>query len=580
MHDKLRLSRLSLAYWNSGEALQAWLLASLLAACTIAIVWLNMLLNNWQVGFYNQLQHYDSRGFFDCLRQFITLAGFYVFASGYQAYFRMALEIRWRRWLTDRYIILWLHDQAYYRLNLTNPSVNPDQRISEDIRLFIANTLDLSLGLLRHIVMLLVFSLVLWRLSGIATVSLSGLVLAVPGYLFWLALLYSALGTWFIIHFGRPLIARNILQQSNEADFRSCLTRIKDDDECIALQGGEKSERLNLAVFFQRITENYRCIARHTRTITFISAAYSQLSLVFAFLIAAPRYFNHELQLGQLFEISGAYWYVHSALSYIIDSFSKVALWKAVASRLDSFSRQMADAAGRGNSRKAITFTRSHQLKLKNLTVLSPAGHILLNNLSLELNARDRLLISGPTGCGKTVLLRTIAGIWPYFTGAISKPADGRIVFLPQKPYVPSGPLREALLYPGGQSLPDKRLAETLKRCNLPGLAGKLEQSGDWEKCLSLGERQCLAFARAILQRPGWLFLDEATSSVDRQTEHSLYRLLEETVPAPAIVSVGHRETLRPFHTLQLNLEDSGDWDMVPLGNDGFHSASKRLSLL
>lgn len=566
LHDKWRLKRLSLSYWSSGGGLSAWVFTLLLTACTILIVLLNMSLNKWQVGFYNQLQQYDFSGFIDSLLQFIAIAGIYVFASGYQSYFQMSLEIRWRHWLTDKYLTLWLDNQTYYRLNLIHPAVNPDQRISEDVRLFIANTLELSVGLLRHFVMLLVFSIVLWQLSGTVTVFVLGRAVPIPGYLLWLALLYSALGTWIIVQIGKPLIGRNVLQQSNEADFRSGLIRVREADECVALYSGEPSEKQSLTIHFQKIMNNYRRIIKYTKTVTFISTAYSQLSVVLAFLIASPHYFNHELQLGHLFEISGAYWYVHSALAYIIDSFNKIALWKAVARRLDNFSFQMSDANCFNSPQGIITFTSKHHLKLKNLTVRSPANRDLLNNLTLELKPQDKFLISGPTGCGKTTLLRTIAGLWPYFTGAIVKPAAA-VVFLPQKSYTPPGFLRDTLLYSHvGENPSDQQLNELLERCNLSILIGKLDHCDDWGKILSLGEQQCLAFARAILKRPDWLFLDEATSNMDEQTEQSLYRLLTEIMPDLTMVSVGHRETLRPFHTLSLNLNGAGAWDIAALG--------------
>lgn len=525
-----------------------------------------MFLNQWQVGFYNHLQQYNSAGLLDSLVQFVTIVSAYVFTSGYQTYLHMSLEIEWRRWLTGKYITLWLRNKTYYRLNLINLTINPDQRISEDIRLFITSTLDLSLGLLRHAVMLLVFSAVLWRLSGIITFSVAHRVVAIPGYLCWLALLYSAFGTWFIIKVGKSLVDRNIIQQSNEAEFRACLSRIKDADEGVALYGGEKAEEITLLTYFKKIINNYRSIIKYTKTVTFISTAYSQLSIVFAFLIAAPRYFNHDLQLGQLFEISGAYWYVHSALSYIIDSFNKIALWKAVAIRLDTFRLQMAKIDRPDTCKGNITHASPNQLKLKNLTVLSLNNQVLVDNLSLTLNAQDSLLINGPTGCGKTTLLRTIAGIWPYFSGKIVKPTTKTMMFLPQKSYIPAGSLRNALLYPNRiKNLPDTELNKALARCNLSALTGKLDQSKDWGKTLSLGEQQCLAFVRVMLERPEWLFLDEATANMGKQTEQSLYLLLKETMPNLTIVSVGHKETLRPFHTLNLTVDNSGLWNITAL---------------
>ncbi len=573
-----KLSRLARAYWRSGDCLYAWTLTLLVTACTIIIVLLSMLLNKWQVGFYNQLQSYNFPAFLNSLAQFIAIAGVYVFVSGYQSYFHLSLEMRWRHWLTNQYITMWLNNHGYYRLNLTNTTINPDQRISEDVRIFIDFTLDLAIGLLRHTVTLLVFSVVLWQLSGTITFTLSDHDITIPGYLLWLALLYSIVGTSFVVRAGRPLVARNVAQQSNEAEFRSRLARINSSGECIALYGGEKTEQLHLTACFHTIINNYRQIIKHTRSITFLSTARTQLSIVFAFLIAAPRYFNQELQLGQLFEISGAYWYVHSALSYIIDSFKKIALWRAVSNRLNSFSFQLSKAGQLHDTRGVITFTRQHHIKLKNLTLLSSANQVLISNLSLELKPKDRLLLSGPNGSGKSTLLRTIAGLWPYFSGTIIKPADKAVMFLPQKFYAPPGSLRDVLSYPYGQTLlPDKHLHEILEHCHLSRLVGKLDTVADWEKKLSGGEQQCLAFARAILRRPDWLFLDEATSNMDERTEHSLYRLLAEALPDLTLVSICHRESLRFYHTLNLHLDGDGAWLTEVLDHGKPHAPKRAL---
>jgi putative ATP-binding cassette transporter len=566
MQTKARLTRLALSCWLSREAPAVWVLTLLAASCTCIIVLLNMLLNKWQAGFYTQLQQYNFSGFIDSLLEFGAFSAVLILASGYQSHFRMRLEIRWRHWLTDRFIDMWLRHQTYYRLNLQGLTINPEQRISEDINLFVKNTLDLAIGLLRHTLMLVVFSAVLWQLSGLVHITVAHNSLPVPGYLVWLALLYSTLGTCLTIRVGRPLIFRNILQQTHEAHFRSGLARIKEHDECVALYGGEPTEKLHLARQFQKIVQNYLHIARSTKLLTLVSSSYSQLSIVFAFLVASPRYFNDEIQLGQLFEISGAYWYVHSALSYIVDSFGKFALWKAVASRLDNFNSYMAETHHAVKITNQITLSRNNHVKLKNLTVLSSSGRLLLKDLTLDIRPQDKLLISGSLGCGKTTLLKTMAGIWPYFSGTIIKPQNKTVMFLPQKPYIPPGSLRNALLYPNfRESQSDAKLHEALHYCSLEKLVGRLDENDEWGKILSLGEQQCLAFVRVIVQHPDWLFLDEATSSMDEPTERRLYALLERVLPALTLVSVGHRETLRLYHTVQLNLAGDGAWHSAPL---------------
>ncbi len=445
-------------------------------------------------------------------------------------------------------------------MNLTRLPINPEQRISEDIKLFTTNSLDLSVGLLRHFVTLVVFSMVLWQMSGLITLTAAGYTFTIPGYLLWLALLYSALGTCLTMQVGKSLAFQNVLQQTSEAEFRSALGRITEYDECVAFYGGEKTEQLHLTKHFHKIIKNYLSITHCTKKVNLVSFAYSQMSIVFAFLVASPRYFNNEIQLGQLFEISGAYWFVHSALSYIIDSFGKFALWKAVAHRLQHFSSQMYKARQITTRQGSITNSAANQLHLTNVTVFSLHHHPLVNDLSLTVKQQDRLLISGPSGCGKTTLLRTIAGMWPYFTGTISKPQQA-IFFLPQKPYIAPTSLRNALLYPHAPSTcSDQYLREILGSCNLSQLSGKLDQYEDWGKNLSLGQQQCLSIARAILNCPDWLFLDEATSNIDAHMERRLYRLLEHYLPKLTIISVGHRDSLIDYHTLNLTLSPSGKW--------------------
>ncbi|QJW46812.1 ABC transporter ATP-binding protein/permease [bacterium BFN5] len=569
LQPKFQLTRLALSYWTSRESLSAWTFTLLVTLCTIIIVILNLLLNKWQAGFYNQLQQYNVAGFMDTLLQFLLISCIYVVSSGYQAYFRLILQLRWRQWLTEGYIQLWLHNRTYYHLTILGSSIdNPAQRISEDIHLFVTHTLDLILGLLRHIVTLVAFSMVLWQLSGTITVVWQGQEFIIAGYMVWAAFLYSALGTWVTVRIGRPLVTQSVNQQTNEAEFRACLDRLKEHDECIVLYGGEGKEQLNLMKHFKKIALNCLNIARSTKTLTLLSTAYSQGSVVFAFLVAAPRYFNNEIQLGQLFEISGAYWYVHSALSYIIDSYNKVALWKALTYRLDHFSFAMTEVHHLAKAEGSIMLHKTSCLKIANLTVLSLSGEKLIKNLTFDLQMKDRLLISGPTGSGKTTLFRTLSGVWPNFTGQVIKPANQYTLFLPQTPYFPIDTLRNVILYPHiTQDYSDEKLADILLHCKLPRLADKLSHVDDWGKLLSVGEQQCLSIARAILHQPKWLFLDEATASMDTETEHHIYCLLQQTMPNTALISIGHRETLHEHHNLNLQIDKNGNWKLRTLAN-------------
>lgn len=557
------LIRLLLSYWWSSAGLQAWLLTCSLIVCTGLIVLLTMQLNSWQVGFYTNLQQLSYNGFTNSLAQFIVLSLVLVAASGSQTHFKMMLQIRWRQWITDKYISLWLHNQTYFRMSVHPDTVdNPDQRIGEDINLFVTHSLELATGFLRQIISLTVFAAVLWHLSGELKVSLAGTEFILPGYLVLSALIYSAFGTWVTMQAGHPLMRQSNVQQSNEADFRYCLIRLQEYGECVALYKGDQQEKVNLMRHLARIVATYLSIIKTTRTITWISSIYSQLSIVFAFLIASPRYFNGELLLGQLFEISGAYWYVHSALSYLIDSFGKIAQWQAVTDRLREFYTQLAANHKEITPRPAAIIAGNHKtVAMKNLTVLSPAGQVLINDLTLELSPGESLLITGPSGCGKTTLLKTLSGIWPFFAGKITLPTAEKMLFLPQKPYLPIGSLRKAILYPHSVAdVPNRAIKELLTICGLCSLQQHLEKEADWSKLLSMGELQRLSITRAILHQPEWLFLDETTSCIDTGMEQAMYRILKEQLPKTAFISIGHRDTLKAYHRRILHLETTGLW--------------------
>lgn len=559
------------SYWLSANAPKAWLFTFCLIFSTGLLVLLNMKLNNWQVDFYNHLQQRSLSGFYHSLLQFAEICSVLVITSGWQTHFKMLLQLRWRQWLTNRFITMWLHNQTYFHMKFLDNSVdNPDQRIAEDIQLFVNHSLELVVGFLRHLIALIVFSIVLWRLSGNIELSFYIIDLTVPGYLVWSALLYSVLGTWITMKIGHPLMSQNNVQQSNEADFRYSLVRLKEYADCIALCKGDVWEKHSILKRFSCILVTYLAIIKTTRNITWISSAYSQLSTVFAFLIASPRYFNDELQLGQLFEISGAYWYVHSALSYIIESYGKIAQWQAVTDRLQLFYKLLAKPLPLKAS--GITFVTPNMLLTKDLSIYSPAGHILLDKLTLEIASGECLLITGPSGCGKTTLLQALAGIWPYYNGTISCPPTAITIFLPQKPYLPIGSLRDAILYSHRpHNITDNQLREALRLCKLSALESHINIEADWSKLLSLGELQRLSIARVIVHRPQWVFLDETTACIDEATEAAIYQMLKEQLPSTSLITIGHRDTLRTYHNRILKLDSTNTWHSLEPRNSKIH---------
>jgi vitamin B12/bleomycin/antimicrobial peptide transport system ATP-binding/permease protein len=531
-------------------------------ALTLGLVFINVLLNRWNNGFYNALQDKNYAVFVRQIIRFSWLAIGYIAVAVYQLYLNQMLLIRWRRWLTERYLAGWLTDRSYYRMQLGGSETdNPDQRIAEDVRLFISGSLGLAIGGLRAAVTLISFVAILWSLSGPLHVSLGGTSVTVPGYMVWAALLYALAGTWLTDRVGRPLVQLNFDQQRNEADFRFGLVRFRENSEGVALSGGEADELRGFRDLFANVVRNWWAIMRRQKRLTWLTAGYAQVAVVFPFVVAAPRYFRGEIPLGGLVQTATAFAQVQDALSFIISSYTEVAEWRAVVERLSGFEHalQRARVVRAGARGIARVDGDTERLTLDGVHVDRPDGQRLIADVSLSLGRGDSALLSGPSGVGKSTLLRAIAGIWPFGRGLVHVSRDARLLFLPQKPYLPLGTLRHVVSYPrtdAGAS--DAVLSESLGAVGLPELARRLDELGNWALVLSSGEQQRIAFARALVHKPDWLFLDEATSAVDEATEAHLYRLLGERLSATAVVSVGHRATLRGFHARRFVVQPNG----------------------
>ncbi len=567
---KLLLSswKLARAYWFSKEKWSAWGLLITVVALNLGIVYILVLLNLWQVNFYEVIQKYDYNGFLVAICQYSFLAAILVVIRGYQIYARLMLHIRWRRWMTEEYLADWLGNKTYYRLQLVigHDTDNPDQRISEDIELFVWLTLRLSLDLLQDIITVLSFIVILWNLSGVLYLTCFGYQLPIYGYLVWVALLYAALGTYWTVKTGRPLVKMDFDQQRYEADFRFNLMRLRENGESIALYGGEKQEQGICRSGFGKIINNYLKIILIRQKLMWLTSAYTQISAIFASLVAAPRYFSSYIQLGQMFQIVDAYNHVQTGFSFVVDSFTRLAHWRAVVNRLNNFlvSIEMVASQPAHRYKLAICQEKSKEYVVKNLTVFLPSGSSLMEKFSLAIKPREHLLIMGPSGCGKSTLLRTLAGIWPYASGTVTVPEGEKVMFVPQKPYLPLASLLTILSYPGLEEEVSKEHIELLLTiCNLEHLKKQLDITADWSQALSLGEQQRVAFVRVLLQKPKWLFLDEATSALDEATEQSIYEQIIKSLSQTAIISVGHRRTLMDYHEKRLELDGKGKWKMI-----------------
>lgn len=558
--------KIARAYWFSEEKWSAWRLLIAVVTLNLSLVFITVQINVWHSFFYQVIQDYDYAGFLDAVMQFAILAGLFIIVRGIQIYVRMLLHINWRRWLTDRYLSEWLHKKTYYRLQLLAGSSadNPDQRISEDIELFVGLTLRLSLDVLQDVVTVSSFVVILWNLSGVIIFNFGGIDITVYGYLVWAAFLYAGLGTYWTIKVGRPLVKLEYEQQRYEADFRYSLVRVRDNAESIALYAGEGQEKVNCLRHFCNIVGNYKEIICVRKNLMWLTTAYSQAAVIFSILVASPRYFYNQIHLGQMFQIIDAYNHVQAGFSFIIDSFTRLAQWRAVVNRLNNFIIFMETVRVENASyKRIIDHQADNKFILNKVSVYRPDSGILVHDATFSINRGDRILVSGPSGCGKSTLLRALAGIWPYTDGQVKIPSNANILFVPQRTYMPIDELRKVLVYPGlRRKVSDDELIELLKACRLPHLVDNLNNSFDWGQALSLGEQQRIAFVRTLLLKPDWLFLDEATSALDENTEQIVYRLINDNLLKTAIVSVGHRGTLLGYHEKRLILDGKGDWHL------------------
>jgi vitamin B12/bleomycin/antimicrobial peptide transport system ATP-binding/permease protein len=549
-------------YWASEDRWVGWGLLLVVVALSLGTVYINVLFNQWNNAFYTALQDKNQTVFLQQLIRVCWLVGIFIFLVVYQLYLSQMLQIRWRRWLTERYLRAWLADGAYYRMQLlAHETDNPDQRIAEDVHLLISGSLDLLVGALRALVNLMAFVAILWGLSGTLVLPLGSWSIALPGYMLWVALLYAVGGTWMTHWIGRPLVRLNFDKQRCEADFRFGLVRFRENTEGVALYRGEEDEFRGFRERFGALVINWWQIMRRQKRLTYFTSGYGQAGWIFPSVVAAPRYFRGELTLGGLMQTISAFSQVQESLSFFVQSYKQISEWCSVVERLSGFELALEHvrvqaANGEGVRRSNGDDTR---LTVKGVDLQLPDGQPLIANVNLSLFRGDTVLLGGSSGSGKSTLLRAIAGIWPFGSGEIVGPADTRLLFLPQKPYLPIGTLREVVSYSmraGG--VDDASLREALAAVGLSNLAGRLDEAAHWALQLSPGEQQRIAFARALVQQPEWLFLDEATSAVDEASEVRLYGLLRERLAETTLFSIGHRATLRPFHARRLLVQRNG----------------------
>ena len=541
---------------SSEERWAARLMLGSIIAMSLMMVGGDVLLNTWRRSFYNSLQEKDWGSFISLMLAwqqtdegfmpgFLPIVAVYVLILIYSTYLTQLLQMRWRRWMVGRMTADYLAGRAFYTMGATGHANadNPDQRIADDTNFFVDKTLKLGLDLFSNVVSFFSFSFILWNLSSTLTV----LGVTIPGFLLWASLFYAAVGTWLTHLVGRRLVGLEFNQQRAEANFRFALVRLRENTEGVALMGGEAQERAWLTARFGAVFGNWVLLSKRKKLVNSLVNGYAQLAVIFPFIIAAPQYFTSAtMKLGDLLQIVGAFSQVQNSVSWFVNQYQDLAAWRATVTRLSGFEAAVAEAHAAGSS--GLRAVQAGGPALEDVTVCLPNGDTLMEDARITFPAGRSTVITGRSGSGKSTLFRVLAGIWPFGTGLVRQPEGSRL-FLPQRPYIPLGTLRGALCYPAPpERFTDGDVRAALEDVGLVRLASELDIEDNWPQRLSGGEQQRLAIARALLLRPDWLFMDEATASLDPDAETELYGLLRRRLPGTTIISVAHRPAVAQFH--------------------------------
>ncbi|HLG48447.1 MAG TPA: ABC transporter ATP-binding protein/permease [Reyranella sp.] len=545
--------RLVVPYFKSED--WPWAIPLLIGAIALTFtgVGLEVMFNEWNRRFYDSIQNKNEAVFWHEIIFFSILAVFYILNFVARAVVSPYLRLRWRRWLTNHYLAHWLQGRGYYRIELQRTVDNADQRIAEDLRQLGEYTMSLLLGILGSVATLVSFIFILWELSGPLSLEFIGIDMTIPGYMAWVALIYSFVGTFLANIVGRRLIPLNFMRQRYEANFRFSLVRVRENAEGIALYNGEQRETDQLNLRFADIFRNGWQVLFTQAQLAFYQSGYAQLAIIFPYVVTAPRFFAGVITFGVMTQTASAFGQVQSALSFFIDNYTSLAELRAVMDRLKGL-QQATDE--RPDVTPDVVPQARADVQAEALTLALPTGQALLKDARIELPKGKATLISGASGSGKSTLFRALAGIWPFGRGHVSIPAGARVLFLPQKPYIPIGTLRDALKYPDEKSTAtDAEIVDALKAAQLGHLVPRLDEEAHWSNILSGGEQQRVAAARAMVFKPDWLFMDEATAALDDEAEGAIYSALKQRLPTTTMVSIGHRPTLRQWHDRRLELQ-------------------------
>lgn len=546
-------------YWKSEYKVSAYLFFAVILVLTVTLVGFDVAFNYWYNYFYNALQAYNLSSTLKLLVVFCILAAFYIVIAVYRYYISQLFALGWRRWLTDQVLNRWLEKRAYYYLETFDVKTdNPDQRIQEDINSLISSSISLVVGLVSAVTTFPAFIYILWTLSGVLSIPLGSLgTLHIYGYLVWVGLIYNLIGTLITFKIGFPLVNLNFEQQQREATFRFSAIDLRSHAEQVALYRGENHQKNILNFHFIRVLENWYAIILRQKLLLWFTAGFNQVAILLPLMAALPNYFGKVFLLGGLMQTISAFGRVQDSLSYLVTSYTQIAEWRAITLRLTSFLNHLSDSEALAKKADQIDFQHNtnNAITIKNLTINTANNEVLLGSIEEDFLHGQNYVIKGESGIGKSTFIKTLAGVWPYASGTISLPKHNHIMYLPQKPYMPMGTLAEAILFPDKKNPElEKHLEKAMHDCHLSAFISRLQESAHWSEQLSPGEQQRIAFARVLIHKPDWVFLDESTSMLDLANEKHLYNILHERLPQCSIITVAHHASVDDFHDHVLNM--------------------------